>query len=374
MLQLIPLLLLIGLQLDGFVCPRPDYSFSSEARNADFVAIVTLENVTTVETDRELRFTIQKPLKAPKSQESFKKFVIPYKDRPGNLTVPYKDYLIFAGVKQGKISVFRMECCSKEMKKYVDGLLECTDNSALLRYVFPYLESGYKEVALDAYTTFKEQSEDDLYAARTNFDAIKLRTWLSTQSPDFWKYSLYAKLLCYCGDTSDIPLLKQHMDQQASEGNSVSEYLIAIIELNPKEGWELASKWMHKEKGSDSFSKRHAALCALRHCKASGRSQPDDQTIQTLFHDGLKQEDIADMFIDEIRHWKKWDYSRRIFSLYQPETNNMTKRSIVRFALQSPEPRSQTFLALVRQSSPQLIKDSEEILQLEKNAVDQSKK
>ncbi|HQR09525.1 MAG TPA: hypothetical protein PLN21_22065, partial [Gemmatales bacterium] len=79
-----------------------------------------------------------------------------------------------------------------------------------------------------------------------------------------------------------------------------------------------------------------------------------------------KHEDIADLFIDDIRRWKKWEYSNTILSLYKPEANNMTKRSIIRFALQTPNPQSKTFLDQARKDNAERVKDCEEILELEK--------
>lgn len=374
MLKLIPLLLVFCFQQNGFVCPAPYCPFFREARSADLVAIVTLENATKVETDKELRFTIQKTLKAPKSEESLKKFVIPYEDRPINLTIPHKEYLIFADVKPGKINLFRMEYCSQEMKKYADGLLECADNAALLHYVFPYLESGYTEVALDAYTTFKEQSENDLYAARTSFDPVKLRTWLNTKSPDFWKYSLYTKLLGYCGNASDVPLLKQHLEQQATEGNSVSEYLIAIIELSPNEGWGIASKLIRSIQGEGSFQRRYAVHCAICHVKDSNRALPSAKTLRDILDTGLSQEDFADLSIHFIRRWKMWEYSSKIIALYKSEGSPLVNRSIVLMALQSPEPQCQAFITQLRKNRPELVKNCEESLQLEKEGLLQQKK
>src|SRR5206468_454860 len=109
---------------------------------------------------------------------------------------------------------------------------------------------------------------------------------------------------------------------------------------------------------AEPFSTRYGVLQAMRQFKDAGRQLPEDQVFQMLLNKGLKQDDISDLFIDSIRRWSMWNYTAKILLLYKPDSPAIMKRSIVRFALQSPEQRAKEFIVKMRVSHPELVENA----------------
>ncbi len=345
-------------------------SLYREAKTAVVVATVTLENAATVENDKVWKFKVQHLFQAPPNLKSLKLIEI-----PGRRFLPddaNKQYMVYADMDQGRLDVFHIMSCSKELKQYMEGLLKCSDSSALLRYVFDHLQSADKIVAEDAYVTFKEKTETELYAAKRLYDADRLRSWLQNMNIEAYKTCLYAQLLGYCGTADDVPLIELQLNRRIKDRISMTECLYAIIELKPQRGWELACQMIRPAKDDDTFQQKYAVLLALSQAKTIGRCLPPEKVEREILSEGLKHEDIADLFLEDIRRWKKWEYSSTILPLYKPEANNMTKRSIIRFALQTNDPRSKSFLDQARKDNAERVKDCEEILQLEKDSAKES--
>ena len=81
----------------------------------------------------------------------------------------------------------------------------------------------------------------------------------------------------------------------------------------------------------------------------------------------LEQNDIADLAIETLRKFKRWDYTGRILSLYEKQTKPMLlmRRSVLRFAVQSPTPQAAAFVAKMRKEDAEWVAEQTEILQFE---------
>jgi len=81
----------------------------------------------------------------------------------------------------------------------------------------------------------------------------------------------------------------------------------------------------------------------------------------------LDHGDMADFAIEDLRKWKRWEMCDRILELFGKKSHdvNVVKRSILRFALQCPEPSARAFVDAQRRRDPNWVKDTEELLKIE---------
>ena len=87
----------------------------------------------------------------------------------------------------------------------------------------------------------------------------------------------------------------------------------------------------------------------------------------------LEQDDIADLAIEDLRKWKRWEMCDKVLGLYGRKGFDVPiiERSILRFALACPAadcPKAAEFVATMRKRDAEKVKDVEELLQLELEA------
>ena len=77
--------------------------------------------------------------------------------------------------------------------------------------------------------------------------------------------------------------------------------------------------------------------------------------------------DIADVAIQDLRRWKRWEYTKQIVACYDKKSHQspIVKNGIVRYALVCPLPEARTLLERVRRQDPELVRDLEEQLLLD---------
>jgi hypothetical protein len=81
----------------------------------------------------------------------------------------------------------------------------------------------------------------------------------------------------------------------------------------------------------------------------------------------LPHVDMADLAIEDLRRWKQWDQTDKVLDLFDKKSHDIKfiRRSILRFALQSPSPRAAAFVREQRQRDLQWVKDTEDLLKLD---------
>ena len=75
----------------------------------------------------------------------------------------------------------------------------------------------------------------------------------------------------------------------------------------------------------------------------------------------ISHADIADVAIEDLRKWKRWDHAKLIVSCWDKASHqsDITRQSIVRYALACPSPDARAFLDRACRQDPQLVKDIE---------------
>jgi hypothetical protein len=76
----------------------------------------------------------------------------------------------------------------------------------------------------------------------------------------------------------------------------------------------------------------------------------------------LRQVDIFDIAVDQLRTWALWELTNQVLALYKESEAPLAKRSIVRYALSCPLPEAKAFVEKLRQKDPMLIEDVQESL------------
>jgi hypothetical protein len=290
---------------------------------------------------------------------------------PRYLNNPKKNKLvIFCDVYKGKIDPYRgIEVTpDSDLVKYLSGAVALKDKKApeRLRYCFDFLNSAELDVAIDAYREFAKADYKDYKDMAKKLPADKIAGWLKDPKTPPYRYGLYASLLGHCGNADDAKLLRQMIDDpEKRKGSGIDGLLAAYLMLDPKGGWTYVTDLL--KDGKQEFLIRFAGLRTLRFLW----DQRPDLVPQKELVQGMTQllphVDMADLAIEDLRRWKQWDQTDKVLNLFDKKSHDIKfiRRSILRFALQSPSPRAAAFVLEQRQRDAQWVKDTEDLLKLD---------
>lgn len=284
-------------------------------------------------------------------------------------------FLIFCGVFQGKIDPYRgiSVKSDSDIVKYLSGALTIKDKpiSARLRFFFDFLDNADVEIANDAYKEFGNADYKDYRDMAGKLPADKIAKWLADPETPAFRFGLYASMLGHCGTEKDAALLRSMLDDQQKRLNTgIDGVLAGYTMLKPKEGWEYLCA-IFKDP-SKEFMLRYAALRAARFFWDSRPDVIDKKTLVAGISPLLDQGDITDLAIEDLRKWGCWDMSDRVLGLYGRKTHDIpiVRRAILRFALATPNnPKATAFVEDLRKKDAEFVKDAEELLKLEADAV-----
>jgi hypothetical protein len=282
-----------------------------------------------------------------------------------------KNYLIFADVFKNEVDPYRGVPATAAIIKYVHDIigLKGKKEDERLRFYFEHLEHKDTDVADDAYREFADVDVKHLALLAKNLAADRIAAWLDNirkTGKAKHRAHLYAHLLGLTGQSKHAPLLKKMIDAK-DEGWPIDGLLLGYTLLLPKEGWQTVEQVAkNKDENEANFFRRFGALRAGRYVReyypASWSNEKRDSL--NVF---LNQDDMADLWITELRKMKAWDLSGRVLDLLEakPAPNKITKRAILYFALRSTAMRAQAFMREQRRLDPEFIRECEELLNLE---------
>jgi hypothetical protein len=275
--------------------------------------------------------------------------------------------LVFCDVFKGEIDPFRGVLAGPAMVGYLKGLLAVhgDDRVRVLWHCARYLEHPDQEVAADAVLEFQLASPKEVTAASCKVPAEKLRAWLADPKTRAERLNLYAFLLGNVGRDADFVLLRDLLERHLKEPTpSPDGILTACVLLRPGEGWTLVRGLLRKP--DSDFTVRYTALRTVRyfhsHSDVIGNKDVLDAMRLALAHG-----DMADLPIEDLRHWHSWELTDAILALRGKPTQPLpvVRRAIVRYALQCPRPEAAAAVAEMRKETPELVADQEELLKLE---------
>jgi hypothetical protein len=279
-------------------------------------------------------------------------------------------FLVFCDIFKGKIDPYRgvPVPADSDMVKYIAGALEVKDKSLSrrLRYYFDYLDDKDPEISNDAYKEFGNADYKDYRDMAKELPADKIAKWLEDPNTPAFRYGLYASMLGHCGTAKHALLLRKMLDDpQKRVSTGVDGILAGYTMLQPKAGWEYTQGILKDP--SKEFMLRYAALRAVRFFWDSRPDLLDKNELVRGVSELLDQSDIADLAIEDLRKWGRWETCDRILDLQNKKSHDVPiiRRSILRFALSCPDRKATLFVEQSRRRDPEMVKDTEELLKLE---------
>ena len=135
--------------------------------------------------------------------------------------------------------------------------------------------------------------------------------------------------------------------------------------LQPKAGWAYINSIL--DDPAKEFMLRYAALRAVRFFWDSRPDVLSKEELVQGMSQLLNQSDIADLAIEDLRKWGRWETCDRILELQNKKSHDIPiiRRAILRFALSCPNKTATAFVDQYRKRDPEMVKDTEELLKLE---------
>lgn len=291
-------------------------------------------------------------------------------------------YLIFCDLYKGRIDPYKgMPVANdSEMVRYVEGMMQLKEKPQpeRLRYAFDFLNSPEIEVAMDAYREFAKADYSDYKDMAKKLPAQTIAGWLQDPKTPPYRYGLYASLLGHCGNAQHAKLLRGMIDDpEKRKGSGLFGLMAAYMMLEPKEGWAMLTEMVQKKEDRNgqprSFLVRYAGLQTMRFMWESRPEliNKDLKVAQEEIVKGvatiLKVGDMADFAIEDMRKWKRWEYSDQILDMYGTKGFNTPtiRKSILRYALMCPTPRAAAFVKTLRAKDKDWVDETQELLELE---------
>jgi hypothetical protein len=283
-------------------------------------------------------------------------------------------FLIFCDVYKGKIDPYRGVPikANSDLVKYLQGAMAVKDKEvgARLKYFFEYLDSSDLEVSNDAYKEFANADYKDYREMAKHLPADKIARWLLDPETPAFRFGLYASMLGHCGTAHHAEVLRKLVDDPQKRLNSgVDGILAGYVMLKPKEGWQYVRDILKDP--SKEFMFRFAALRAARFLMDSRPDLVNPKDILAGICSLLDQADIADLAIEDLRKWHRWDVAGQVLALDARKSHDIPimHRTILRYALGCPGPQAAAFVEAARKKDPETVKDVEELLKLEPPAT-----
>jgi hypothetical protein len=291
-------------------------------------------------------------------------------------------YLVFCNVFKDQLDPYRGEAVAPDSKlaEYLKGAIaiRSKDAATRLRYFFDYLDSPENTISVDAYMEFAAADFKEVAAVAPKLPAATIAKWLRDPNVQPSRIGLYGSLLGQCGNAKEhAPLLREMLDDPKKRFSSgVDGMLAGYVELDPKAGWKYVLGLIADEK--QEFLVRYAALRAARYFFDYRKDLISANDVVGALELLLNQGDIADLPIEDLRKWGRWELTDKIVSLYGQKSHNIpiVKRAIIRFALSAPADNAvaAAFLKERRAEDPERVKDIEQLLELERPAKSEPKK
>jgi len=289
-----------------------------------------------------------------------------------NIPPTKSKFLIFCDVlKGGVIDDYRgvEVAAGSDMVKYLQGAISIKEKTPgeRLRYSFDFLNDTEFEVAIDAYREFAKADYKDYQTMAKNLPPDVIAKWLSDPKTPVFRYGLYGSLLGHCGTPEHAKLLRSMVEDAVKRKTSTIDGLLAgYLMLQPKEAWPFLTNILGDPK--IDFGARYACLRTVSFLWEQRPDLVDKKDLTAGLLLILDQPEMADFGVDYLRKYKCWETTGQVLDLFGKQGYQIPiiKRTILRFALRSPEARAVAFVEQQRKRDPEWVKDIDELLKQER--------
>ncbi|HMP01309.1 MAG TPA: hypothetical protein PKD86_06190 [Gemmatales bacterium] len=282
-------------------------------------------------------------------------------------------FLVFCDLFQDRIDPYRgLPMKDKDVVTYLKGALPLEEAPApkRLKFYFDYLDHEDPELATDAYREFASSDYKDVLGMIEAGDRAKLRDklvhWLRDPNTPAFRLGFYGMLLGHCGQKDDVAVFKELLaDPERAQLTGLDGVLAGYVLLDHTAGWATLKGIVADEKRE--FQTRYSGLRALRFMWDYHPTLVPKSALLAALETLLGQKDIADLVIDDLRKWQEWSLSKKVLPLHAAPSHDVSiiKRAIVKYAIRCPNPEAQAFIAEQRRVQPDLVRQIEELLELE---------
>ncbi len=261
------------------------------------------------------------------------------------------------------------------LPKYLQGSLKIREQGAdaKLNYFYQYLDSPELLISSDAYMEFGNADYPEVMALSKTLAPEKLLKWLKDPQTPASRFGLYGMMLGHCGTKDNAEqLLSMINDTQKTYSSGLDGLFTGYLMLDPKLGWEQLKAVLKDE--SKEFPVRYAALKAVRFFAEYRPDLLTKDQIGEVMMILVKQPDIADLPIEDLRKWGRWDLADQIIQIGSAESHqsvNIVRRAVLRYALSASEKSkvAKDFVDEQRKLNPDRVKMVEEFLVDEKKTL-----
>jgi hypothetical protein len=285
-------------------------------------------------------------------------------------------FLVFCDIFKDDIDPSRGEVVAKDsdIAGYLNGALKLKDAKMpeRLKYFFNYLDNPESLISNDAFKEFAFADYKDYRDMARDLPADKVAKWLQDPNTPAFRFGLYASMLGHCGKDEHAKLLREMLDDPQKRLLSGTDGMLAgYTLLKPKEGWTYLCDTL--KDSSKDFTQRYAALRATRFFWEMRPDVIDRKDVVAAVALLLDQGDIADLAIEDLRRWGRWEMADKVLGLYGQKSHDVPiiRRSILRYALSckgengQPHAKAAALVAELRKQDAEMVNDVEELLKLE---------
>jgi hypothetical protein len=273
-------------------------------------------------------------------------------------------YVMFFRVPSKTLEPYNgRQIASPDVLHFVAKLTSYRDNPVeALRVAAKHLDDADPQIAEEAFLAFAKADDKLVNQVAKSVSPEMLRKLMKTPDLEPERLSMYAYLLGACGDKNDVEQLRKLLKDPSPRMFRAYEGILAgYIMMQPKEGWAFTHETLRDAKSE--FVLRYAVLRTLRFFY---NANPEEHAANVLLGEGLAiaQPDVADVAIQDLMRWKRWDHTKLIVSCYDRASHQspLVKNSLVRYALACPQSEAKTLVERVRRDDPKLLQYLQEEL------------
>jgi len=273
---------------------------------------------------------------------------------------PPKYVMFFRSAKESREPYWGKEIANPKVLEFVAELYRYRDNPAqrLLKAAERFADAD-PVIADEAFMVFAKATDKLVAEVAPKLDPAMLRALVKNPDLEPERVSLFAYLLGACGNERDADLLAAILKNAASRDFKAFEGILAgYISLRPKEGWTFTLDTLANPK--QSFLLRYASMRTMRFYYNARPAESESHVMRGMSL-ALNHVDIADIAIEDLRKWKRWDHTKLILGFWDKASHQseITRQSIVRYAFACPLPDAKTFLDRARKQAPEIVSDIE---------------